>query len=354
MKILFIVPYVPNLIRVRPYNLIRYLSEHGHCVTVLTLWSDEQEREDITQVKQYCHHIQAIHLPTSRSYWNCLTALPTTKPLQSAYCWNLALANQITALNSPHNGKSEFDVIHVEHLRGARYGLFCKSFLHKTPLVWDSVDCISLLFKQAGMQSKKRLSRWLTSFELGRTQKYEGNLVSGFDRTLVTSPADRAALLSLVAHTETPPEISVLPNGVDLNYFKPDKSVTRESATLVISGKMSYHANISMVLFLVQKIMPNIWSHKPDVNLWIVGKDPPNEIRALQKESRITVTGTVSDIRPFLQKATISVAPLTYGAGIQNKVLESMACATTHFYPSSDFSYRSSARERDSSGTRTR
>jgi glycosyltransferase involved in cell wall biosynthesis len=90
---------------------------------------------------------------------------------------------------------------------------------------------------------------------------------------------------------------------------------------------MSYHANISMVLYLVQTIMPNIWSHRPDVNLWIVGKDPPNEIRALQKESRITVTGTVSDIRPFLQKATIAVAPLTYGAGIQNKVLESMACA---------------------------
>jgi glycosyltransferase involved in cell wall biosynthesis len=42
----------------------------------------------------------------------------------------------------------------------------------------------------------------------------------------------------------------------------------------------------------------------------------------------ITVTGTVNDIRPFLQKATIAVAPLTYGAGIQNKVLESLACAT--------------------------
>lgn len=328
MNILFIVPYVPNLIRVRPYNLIRHLSEHGHSVTVLTIWTNEREREDMEELKKYCKSVQAVHLPKWRSLLNCLTALPTHKPLQSVYCWDQSLVKQIASIARSNNGSKPFDVIHVEHLRGALYGLYCKALLCHLPVVWDSVDCISLLFQQASMLSKKRISRLITSFELERTQKYEWKLAKSFNRTLVTSPADRDALLSMAPPTETVPDISVLPNGVDLSYFKPDRTVRRECATLVISGKMSYHANISMVLYLVQSIMPIIWSRRPDVQLWIVGKDPSNEIQALANQPGVMVTGTVNDIRPYLQKATIAVAPLTYGAGIQNKVLESLACAT--------------------------
>jgi glycosyltransferase involved in cell wall biosynthesis len=64
------------------------------------------------------------------------------------------------------------------------------------------------------------------------------------------------------------------------------------------------------------------------VKFWIVGKDPTPEIRALASDPRITVTGSVADIRPYLCKATLAVTPITYGVGIQNKVLEAMACAT--------------------------
>jgi glycosyltransferase involved in cell wall biosynthesis len=42
----------------------------------------------------------------------------------------------------------------------------------------------------------------------------------------------------------------------------------------------------------------------------------------------IRVTGTVEDIRPYLNQATMALAPIVYGVGIQNKVLEAMACAT--------------------------
>jgi polysaccharide biosynthesis protein PslH len=59
-----------------------------------------------------------------------------------------------------------------------------------------------------------------------------------------------------------------------------------------------------------------------------VGKDPSREIKSRADDPRIIVTGTVDDIRPYLQKATVSVTPILYGAGIQNKVLEAMACAT--------------------------
>jgi len=122
--------------------------------------------------------------------------------------------------------------------------------------------------------------------------------------------------------------LSVLPNGVDLDYFCPDTTVSRDPATLVVSGKMSYHANVTMVVNLVREVMPLVWEKRPDVKLEIVGKDPARNILAMAEHPQIIVTGTVDDIRPYLQRATVSVAPVTYGAGIQNKVLEAMACGT--------------------------
>jgi glycosyltransferase involved in cell wall biosynthesis len=62
------------------------------------------------------------------------------------------------------------------------------------------------------------------------------------------------------------------------------------------------------------------------VRLLIVGKDPPANIQALSKDERIEVTGSVPDLRSYFQKASIAVVPLVYGMGIQNKVLEAMAC----------------------------
>jgi glycosyltransferase involved in cell wall biosynthesis len=120
----------------------------------------------------------------------------------------------------------------------------------------------------------------------------------------------------------------VLPNGVDLNYFRPDRSMPREPKTLVISGKMSYHANVSMTLYFVKQVLPLVRSQHPDVKVIVVGKDPPPDIQSLAQDPNIVVTGTVQDIRPYLRSAAVAVVPLTYGAGVQNKVLEAMACGT--------------------------
>ncbi|MCA9932305.1 MAG: glycosyltransferase, partial [Anaerolineales bacterium] len=95
-----------------------------------------------------------------------------------------------------------------------------------------------------------------------------------------------------------------------------------------ISGKMSYHANITMTMHMVQDIMPLVWQSRPDVKLMIVGKDPTSEIEALAENPNIVVTGTVDHLPPYLQRATIAVVPIAYNAGIQNKVLEALACAT--------------------------
>jgi polysaccharide biosynthesis protein PslH len=353
MKILYIVPYVPNQIRVRPYEIIRTLAQRGHQVTLATLWSNRQEHEHLLALAKLGIKIVAQPLTMVRSLWNCLWALPAPIPLQSVYAWQPELALQIKDML---RGET-FDIVHIEHLRGTKYGLALKSVLSNlpmpTPLIWDSVDCISHLFAQAARHSRSTTSRLLKRLELQRTRRYEGWLVHQFDRVLITSQADRQALYKLGLEASTrlsrPEQVnatsdladrfSVLPNGVNLDDFFPTPD-ERQPATVIFSGKMSYHANVSAALHLVQDIMPRVWQQCPAVDVEIVGKDPPPIIRALDTRSagqgkargaqqgNVTVTGTVPQLQPYLCRATLAVAPVVYGAGIQNKVLEAMACGT--------------------------
>ena len=324
MRIAYIVPYVPNLIRTRSYNLINQLASLGHEVTIFTLGSSHQDRIDAQSLRGHCREVYYYAQPVWRSLLNSVAALPSNKPLQSVYSWQPALARQIAQRAS----RNEFDIVHIEHLRGSRFGLYLKSRLPNLPVVWDSVDCISHLFQQAAKQSRSFFGRFMTRFELSRTRRAEGDLACRFNHTLVTAPPDREALLGLVPLEKSSSEISVLPNGVDLEYFYPSAEFQRDPETIILSGKMSYHANISMAKYLVEEIMPRIWKIRPTARLYIVGKDPAPAIKKMMQDPLITVTGTVDDIRPFLWRATVSVAPLLYGAGIQNKILEAMATGT--------------------------
>jgi glycosyltransferase involved in cell wall biosynthesis len=326
MRILFVAPYVPTLIRVRPYNFVRFLAQNGHALTLATLWEMEQERAALSEFEAFGVKVIAEPLTRNDKLRNLLGTLPSNKPLQASFCWKPELARALSALLSDQT----FDAIHVEHLRGARYALHLKSAIEnrqsKIPVVWDSVDSITHLFEQAARQSQSAKGKLMTSLELPRTRKYEGWLTEQFDRVLVTSPVDKAALKAL---TPRPSPISVVPNGVDLNYFSPCNE-PREADTLVFSGKMSYHANVTAALYLVNDIMPGIWARKPAVKLWIVGKDPTPDVQALatRHPNNVIVTGSVPDMRTYLRKASVAVVPVVYGAGIQNKVLEAMACGT--------------------------
>jgi glycosyltransferase involved in cell wall biosynthesis len=231
----------------------------------------------------------------------------------------------------------QYDVIHVEHLRGVPYGLLLLDQLPRAqgrhvPVVWDSVDCISDLFRHAARSGPTPLVRWAARLELPRTERYEGTVATRFDRVLTTSETDRLGLLSLAerAGTARPDlrrRIVVLPNGVEFDDHPPGDT-DRDPATLVMTGKMSYHANVSAVVAFATTVLPRIQAQRHDTRLLIVGRDPTPAVKALARLPGVTVTGTVVDVRPFLRRAAIAVAPIQYGVGIQNKVLEAMASAT--------------------------
>ena len=328
MNIYYLIPYTPNQIRVRPYNLIKYMAKRGHRITLFTLWTTLKERDSLEAITQYCERVIHRQLNKSLIAWNVVKTIPTNLPLQSVYSWHPDLFRLLLSEVTKHRP----DMIHIEHLRGSRYGLHLLKYLRQaglsTPIIWDSVDCITYLFQQAILQPQSYKQNAILRFELPRTKAYEKAVMRIFPHVLVTSRHDKESLSALSPRVSGNTQIHILPNGVDLEYFRPDPTVTRSKNRLIVSGKMSYHANIRMVNYLLEQIMPRVWAEQPGVELWVVGKDPPAEWQVYAHHPGVTITGTVPDLRPYLQSAAISVAPIAYGAGIQNKVLEAMACET--------------------------
>ncbi len=339
MNILFVCPYTPTAIRTRPYNLLRALVRLGHRLTLATLWEKDAERAALADFEQQGLTVLARRLSRTRVALNLPTALVRGQPLQARYCWEPGLAQSLAEAVAG----GSYDAAHVEHLRAVEFGVAVQAASRRRaaplPIVWDSVDCISTLFERAARTSRSLFGRWITRFELPRTRRYEGQAVRRFDRVLATARFDAAALGQLAyqaAHSPRPGvgpwanpagAVQWLPNGVDLDYFAP-AAAPRDPATVVLTGKMSYHANITAAHFLITDIMPHVWAKQPQVRVNIVGSSPPPDIRALAARHAplVTVSGYVPDLRPYLQTATLAIAPVAYGAGIQNKVLEAMAC----------------------------
>jgi sugar transferase (PEP-CTERM/EpsH1 system associated) len=334
LRILFVTPYVPSLVRVRPYNLIRRLVAKGHDVTVITACTSEAEHADAGALQRLCTRVETVRVPLYRSLWNCARGLRTQLPLQALYACSPALQQRVAAEldggTPPRRRQRLYDLLHVEHLRAALCGLNVTGM----PRVYDSVDCISRLFEKTLQMSPTAASRLMAFVDLERTRRFEGRLLDRFERILTASEADKESLQALRHRYDgTAPSdtelIAVVRNGVDIEYFTPPDRA-RDPATLVFVGRMSYHANVAAVLYFVRHVLPVVWRQRPDVKLVIVGQDPAREVRALARRygSRVAVTGSVPDVRPYLARATVSISPLRYAVGIPNKILEAMAMAT--------------------------
>jgi sugar transferase (PEP-CTERM/EpsH1 system associated) len=326
MNVLYVTPYVPSRIRTRPYNLIRALILLGHRITLLTsAGSSSEEQQQAHELRGWGVQAEVFPVPLARSLGNCLMALPTREPLQAVYAYHPGMERRLSELVR----EGTFDVVHIEHLRAARLVRAARG----APTVYDSVDCISLLFEQAAQSGAQLRSRLMTAVDLARTRRYEAQLLTRYNRVVVTSRRDKEALEGL-AHRYLPPptraaSITVVTNGVDLAYFRPRQGAEqRDGRTVVFTGKMSYHANVAAVLYFTREVLPHIWAVDPEVQFQIVGKDPPETVRQLATDGRIQVTGTVDDLRPYLAQATVAVCPALYAVGIQNKVLEAMAMGT--------------------------
>ncbi|HDP69228.1 MAG TPA: glycosyltransferase [Actinobacteria bacterium] len=315
MKILYILPYVPSPIRVRPYNFIKSLSKRNE-VAVLSLVTGEEELKDAQNLRNLCSEIELIPQDRIRSYLNCIKALPTSTPLSVAYCHSPRLIMKSREMCK----RLKPDVIHVEFIRAA---YVADHLPVNIPRIIDGVDSRVGYLKQIIKINPNPWSKILSFEELYKMKRYEPKIYSKYDKVIMISEKDRAATEKLNPNLK----VEVISNGIDTEYFKP-LEIEREPETIVFSGKMSYYPNAEAVLYFYKEILPLIRKKRPRCKFVIVGKNPPKKVRALNADPSITVTDYVEDIRPYLAKVTVAVVPLRIGVGVQNKILEAMAMET--------------------------
>jgi len=317
LRILFVLPYVPSPIRVRPYQLIRHLAALGHTITVAALEDTRRlDPEALAELRRVCRDVHIVPLPLSRSAACALASLPTPTPLWAAWCKSPRMEQLLRELVR----SGQFDVAHVEHLRAAHFD----RALDPLPRLIDAVDCITELRRQMTIRrdGAKATGRMLSLLEWRKLRRYEPKAYKSYRAIAVTTEHDARALMAL---DPLLPPIEIVANGVDSTYFSPGNEAP-EADGLVFSGKMSYSANDDAAFYLITTILPRLRLARPGVRLTIVGSGPtPALQRAAARAGGVEVTGYVDDIRPYLRRAVAALCPMRIGVGIQNKALEAMS-----------------------------
>jgi polysaccharide biosynthesis protein PslH len=315
VRVLFLSPYLPSRIRVRPYHWVHGLTRAGHEVHLVALVPPGEVGASVEALRRVCATVVTFPLRRRRTLANALAALPRPGlPLQLAYSHHPGAERYVADLVAT----GRFDIVHIEHIRGVALS----SKVRGVPVVFDAVDSISALFAETARRALSASARLLARLDLGRTRRFEARAPFLFSRVIVTSPAEADAFVALAGEVARP-RIGVVCNGVDTEYFRP--ATGGHPRAVVFTGKLSYHANAAAAVRLVSRIMPRVWEACPETPVILAGPDPPRDVQVLGRDARVTVTGYVEDLRSVFAEAAVAVCPLVYGAGIQNKVLEALA-----------------------------
>jgi polysaccharide biosynthesis protein PslH len=203
LRVLFVAPYVPSPIRVRPYQILRSLVSAGNRVSLVAL-DDGLAGESVrAELSELCESVDIVPVPKAAMAVRCALALPTPTPLWAAYGRVPKMARVLQYRVS----SERFDVAHVEHLRASHVA----RFLGSLPRVFDAVDCIAALQSQLFRQPGALRGRLVAWEEWSKLRRFEPRAYKNFDRVAVTSAFDAKELASLGL-----PDAVVIPNGVDV------------------------------------------------------------------------------------------------------------------------------------------
>lgn len=308
MNILFVCPEPPNhLNRNRALNVLKALClDHNvHLIYLI----NSQNRKDQFDPSIFSKITEVQH-PLRNSYINCMIRSPLPEPLEAAYCYSPAMQRAVEEIVRAE----DIDVVYVKRTRMARYGLRLKNVV----TILDMTDSMELHYSRT-RQTVKWYKKPLYWEEWLKYRLYEKRMIREYDFGVVVSEIDKA----FVEDRAKINNIRILPNLVDTNFFQPSNESSQPN-TLLFSGLMNKHVNIDAARFLVQEIFPLIQEKIPDVKLYIVGPEPPQEILDFGN-ANIEVTGYVPDIREFIAKSSIVLVPIRVGAGTRQKILQAMS-----------------------------
>jgi sugar transferase (PEP-CTERM/EpsH1 system associated) len=191
--------------------------------------------------------------------------------------------------------------------------------LRDMPLVLDMIDVDSEKWRSLS-QTAPAPRRWIYGMEARRLARFEALASTAAQSVLVVNERERTVLRQIAPDAT----VHALPNGVECDELRPSGPPT-DDPVVVFCGVMNYEPNEQGVLWFAREVWPAIRSQVPLARFCIVGSGPTAAIRRLADDPQITVTGSVPDVRPYLWRSAVAVAPLLIARGIQNKVLEAVA-----------------------------
>ncbi len=315
MKILFVchrLPFPPKRGgKIRPFNIIRHLHDLGHEVTVASLARSAEEFNEGLGLQDFCTEMLIERVSRIGPFLRMLIRLPTLTPSSMGYFFSPRLARRISEAHKQKN--FDFVFVHCSSVAGYVTELSGPAKLFDL----GDIDSQKWLLYSRFRKFPLSLGYWLEGIKLERTEQ---KLAKKFDYCTCTTRAE----LETFDEFSTGVASGWFPNGVDTEYFS-IATVPYDPDLICFVGRMDYYPNQEAMINFCRSVWPMIRQHRPATKLCIVGADPAPEIFRLGKLPGVEVTGSVPDVRPYVQKAALTVAPLSIARGTQNKILESMA-----------------------------
>ncbi len=304
------VPYPPDKgDKIRAFHQIRALARH-HRLHLLTL--ADGAVPDLTPLRELCETVEVFPVHRPAALVRSALGVFRPRPLTLAFFASPELRRRVEELAA----RERFDVIVAYSSSMAPY---VEPFAG-VPAVLDMVDVDSAKWEQYSRFANPLL-RPVYALEARRLRAYEASLARRFEKIVLATGNERSLYESFAPGARA----VAIPNGVDSDYFHPLDLPKAEKPLLVFTGQMDYFANVDGVTFFAREVFPRLRRRFTDLEMVIVGRSPVPAVRALGELPGISVTGAVGDVRPFLARSWVFVAPLRIAQGVQNKVLEAMA-----------------------------
>ena len=293
---------------VRINNIARYLRSQGHDVYLVSFF-DSQQAESVGEASQIFNEYFLVRRNRLVSFINGLLALLLGKPLQIGYYFSLRFLHVVRKVGRELD--PDFYVCHL--IRMTPYTSLLN--LREKSIV-EMTDAMTKAYIRAKGLEGFSLKKLLYSVEEKRVAKFEQSVISRYPKCVVVSQSDKAFLGG-----DT--NIEVHPNGVVIPHHI---SVAYDEEKIVFVGNMRTLPNQDAVIYFVERLLPLIRRNRQNAKFLIVGAEPPSRILRYDGSNGVRVTGFVRSIYEEISDACVSIAPLRMTAGVQNKVLVSMAC----------------------------
>src|SRR5215813_1256859 len=304
--------------KIRTYHMLRGLREHAH-VTYLTLADGSAVQDARRSASEYCDGLLTVPFSppvkgTTAYYAALLSNLASRLPYAVARYRSPAMSAAITGA-----------------VRDRRIDLVVCDFLVsainfpgrlRVPAVLFQHNVEAAIWVRHVQIARSSITRAYMAEQWRRMRAFEQRQCQRFDHVIAVSEADRDTFRAQYGVTR----VSAIPTGVDVDFFHPSATAKPASTEIVFVGSMDWMPNIDAVAWFVTDILPLVRRQISDASLTIVGRDPTPTVRELAARlPGVTVTGTVLDVRPYLERAALVVVPLRVGGGTRLKVFEAMA-----------------------------